>query len=77
MLANDVIKYERWAELFGEGQWWWDVRRWQIGENEVKVYKTVSMGSVNLIWRGNDYYVQPIPQYEMDRNKNMEQSGNY
>jgi hypothetical protein len=35
------------------------------------------MGSVNLIWRGNDYYVQPIPQYEMDRNKNMEQSGNY
>jgi len=77
ILANDVIKYERWAELFGEGQWWWDVRRWKIGQNEVNVYKTVSMGSVNLIWRGNDYYVQPIPQYELDRNKGMEQSGNY
>jgi hypothetical protein len=75
-LKNDVIKYERWAEFFGEGQWWWDVRRWQIGEQETNCYKEVATGSVTLVWRGNDYYVQPIPQYELDRN-NVEQSGNY
>lgn len=77
ILANDVIKYERWAELFGEGQWWWDVRRWKLEENEVRVYKEVGAGTVNLTFRGDDYYVQPIPQYELDRNKGMEQSGNY
>jgi len=77
ILANDVIKYERWAELFAEGQWWWDVRRWKLQENEVRVFKTVMSGSVNLHFRGDDYYVQPIPQLELDRNSGMEQSGNY
>jgi hypothetical protein len=74
-LANDVIKYERWAELFGEGQWWWDVRRWQIGKEEAQTYKKVRLGDV--IFRGNSYYVQPIPQQEMDRNKGMVQSEGY
>jgi len=77
ILANDVIKYERWAELFAEGQWWWDVRRWRLQANEVAIYKTVAVGAVDLVFRGDDYYVQPIPQLELDRNKNMEQSGNY
>ncbi|MDR0830789.1 MAG: RagB/SusD family nutrient uptake outer membrane protein [Prevotellaceae bacterium] len=77
ILANDVIKYERWAELFAEGQWWWDVRRWKLQENEVKIYKNVLMGATNLQFRGNAYYVQPIPQLELDRNKNLEQSDGY
>lgn len=77
ILSNDVIKYERWAELFAEGQWWWDVRRWKLQSNEVKVYKEVVSGAVSLHERGDDYYVQPIPQLELDRNKGMEQSGNY
>jgi len=77
ILANDVIKYERWAELFGEAQWWWDVRRWKIGQNEVNIYKEVAAGTVTLNFRGNAYYVQPIPQYELDRNKGMEQSEGY
>jgi hypothetical protein len=76
-LATDVIKYERWAELFGEGQWWWDVRRWRLGENEVGVYKEVETGTTSLVFRGNGYYVQPIPQYELDRNKGIEQSEGY
>ena len=76
-LKNDVIKYERWAELFAEGQWWWDVRRWKIGEQETRVYKEVSAGTVNLVFRGDAYYVQPIPQYELDRNKGIKQSTGY
>jgi hypothetical protein len=74
-LANDVIKYERWAELFAEGQWWYDIRRWQTGQQEVSYYKETRNGE--LTFNGNDYYVQPIPKLELERNPNMVQSGSY
>jgi len=64
-LHNDPLKYERWAELFAEGQWWWDVRRWEIGEQEMQFYKETRAGQ--LTWRGIDCYVQPIPQREIER----------
>jgi hypothetical protein len=70
-LANDPLKYERWAELFAEGQWWYDVRRWGIGPKEAAYYEKTRVG--NLSW--TDFgYVQPIPQAEMERNKNMKQN---
>lgn len=31
VLGNDPLRYERWAELFHEGHWWFDVCRWRIG----------------------------------------------
>lgn len=75
-LANDPLKYERWAELFAEGQWWFDIRRWEIGENEMKYFKDNRNGT--LIWRGIDCYVQPIPKTEIERyNGNLQQSGDY
>ncbi len=76
-LHNDVLKYERWAELFAEGQWWWDVRRWEIGEQEMQYYKESRAGQ--LTWRGIDCYVQPIPQREIERYPAgvLKQSGNY
>ncbi len=76
-LHNDVLKYERWAELFAEGQWWWDVRRWEIGEQEMQYYKESRAG--RLTWRGIDCYVQPIPQREIERYPAgvLKQSGNY
>lgn len=64
-LANDVLKYERWAELFAEGQWWFDVRRWEIGQQEVDYYKTTRNGQLHFY--GNSYYVQPIPKTEIER----------
>jgi hypothetical protein len=64
-LHNDVLKYERWAELFAEGQWWFDVRRWEIGPQEVAYYKTTRSGT--LIYSGIGYYVQPIPKTEIER----------
>jgi hypothetical protein len=74
-LANDVLKYERWAELFAEGQWWWDVRRWKIGNAEADYYKETRHG--NITWKGDESYVQPIPQLELERNENIQQSAGY
>ena len=74
-LAYDVLKYERWAELFAEGQWWWDVKRWNIGPNETNYYKETRHG--NITWKGNESYVQPIPQLELERNENIKQSKGY
>ena len=65
-LANDPLKYERWAELFAEGQWWFDIRRWRIGPSEADYYKKTSHGPIT--WKGDCSYVQPIPQLELERN---------
>lgn len=74
-LANDPLKYERWAELFAEGQWWFDIRRWRIGPSEADYYKKTSHGPIT--WKGDCSYVQPIPQLELERNHNMRQSEGY
>lgn len=75
-LSHDVLKYERWAELFAEGQWWFDVRRWEIGQQEVNFYKETRNGT--LTFNGEDYYVQPIPKTEIERyHGNIKQSGKY
>ncbi len=75
ILAHDVLKYERWAELFAEGQWWWDVRRWKIGPAEAAFYKQTRHGPIT--WKGDESYVQPIPQIELERNENIQQSTGY
>jgi hypothetical protein len=74
-LAYDVLKYERWAELFAEGQWWWDVRRWKIGPAEAGYYVETRHGAIT--WKGDESYVQPIPQLELERNENIQQSTGY
>ncbi len=74
-LAHNVLEYERWAELFAEGQWWWDVRRWRIGSEEAAYYKETRHG--NITWKGDESYVQPIPQLELERNENIQQSTGY
>ncbi|MBR1427091.1 MAG: RagB/SusD family nutrient uptake outer membrane protein [Paludibacteraceae bacterium] len=74
-LANDPLRYERWAELFAEGQWWFDIRRYRIGDKEAVYYQETSHGPIT--WKGDESYVQPIPQLELERNKNMQQSAGY
>lgn len=74
-LAYDVIRYERWAELFAEGQWWYDVRRYRIGPAEAAYYQTTRHGAIT--WKGDASYVQPIPQLELERNGNIQQSDGY
>lgn len=73
-LANDPLKYERWAELFAEGHWWFDVCRWRIGDKEAAYYQKVKSG--NLIWNDRKYAF-PIPQDEMLSNPKMVQNPGY
>ena len=73
-LANDPLKYERWAELFAEGHWWFDVCRWRIGDKETAYYKRVKSGE--LVWNDRKYAF-PIPQQEMLNNPKMEQNPGY
>lgn len=76
LLAHDVIRYERWAELFAEGQWWYDVRRWEILPNEIEVYGKTRYGT--LVYQGERAYAQPIPQCEIDAyNGTLKQNYNY
>lgn len=74
-LAHNPLRYERWADLFGEGQWWLDVRRYRIGQAEADYYQETSHGKIT--WKGDCSYVQPIPQLELERNPNMKQSSGY
>ncbi|SEJ02575.1 Starch-binding associating with outer membrane [Dyadobacter sp. SG02] len=74
VLKNDPLKYERWAELFGEGHWWLDVRRWQIGDKEAAYYQRIRGGAIE--WSPTDY-AQPIPINEITANVNMRQNPGY
>lgn len=74
VLKNDPLKYERWAELFAEGHWWLDVRRWQIGDKEAAYYQRIRGGTIQ--WDPTDY-AQPIPINEITSNVNMRQNPGY
>ena len=73
-LKNDPLKYERWAELFGEGTWWFDVCRWKLGKSEAEYYQKVTTG--NLTWDDKKYAL-PIPLREMNTNTAMIQNNGY
>lgn len=75
-LANNPLRYERWAELFNEGQWWFDVCRWRIGSSEAKYYATSLVGG-DIKWSDNKSYIWPIPINEINTNSNMVQSAGY
>jgi starch-binding outer membrane protein, SusD/RagB family len=74
VLANDPLKYERWAELFGEGSWWMDVQRWRIGDQEASFYQRIRGGPI--MWTPASY-AQPIPRQELESNTAMRQNPGY
>lgn len=76
VMANDPLKYERWAELFNEGHWWFDVCRWRIGSQEAAYYQT-SVAGGNIQWSDNRSYVWPIPLNEINTNSKIKQSAGY
>jgi starch-binding outer membrane protein, SusD/RagB family len=75
ILKNDPLKYERWAELFGEGGWWFDVCRWKLGSAEAAYYQKVRSGTIK--WDDSRSYGQPIPTAEFEANPNMVQNEGY
>lgn len=74
VLGNNPLRYERWAELYGEGHWWFDVRRWQLGPQEAAYYQNVRGGPIQ--WDPGDY-AQPIPQGEIEANAEIKQNTGY
>jgi hypothetical protein len=68
VLANNPLRYERWAELFLEGHWWFDVVRWRLGPKEAAFYQKV--GSGNLVWEDRAY-AMPIPESEINSNPGL------
>lgn len=68
-LFNDPLRYERWAELFAEGSWWFDVRRWKIGDKEAAYYDKVESGK--LVWQDTKYAL-PIPDAEINNNNKIQ-----
>lgn len=75
VLKNDPLKYERWAELFGEAGWWYDVCRWKLGPQEAAFYQKVRGGTIQ--WNDASDYAQPIPINELNANVNMKQNPGY
>jgi hypothetical protein len=77
VLGNNPLYYERWAELFNEGSWWFDVCRWQIGKSEAAYYGTAVNLNGPIQWDDAKSYVWPIPQSEINSNAKIVQSAGY
>lgn len=79
-LATDPLKYELWAETFGEMVWWSYIRYYKIGPGEASYYVQVhgpgNEGITKCVFPDR-HYVQPIPVSELETNKNMTQAPGY
>ncbi|HEY4323864.1 MAG TPA: RagB/SusD family nutrient uptake outer membrane protein [Mucilaginibacter sp.] len=76
VLGHNPLYYERWAELFNEGTWWFDVCRWKLGDSEAAYYKT-AIGIPPLTFDDNKSYVWPIPLNEINTNSKAKQNPGY
>jgi hypothetical protein len=79
VLGNNPLYYERWAELFNEGTWWFDVCRWKIGASEAAYYGTAInvTGSLTSTFVDSKSYVWPIPLSELNGNSKIKQNPGY
>jgi hypothetical protein len=68
VLGTSPLRYERWAELFHEGHWWFDVCRWRLGPQEAAFYGTARNLSTPLTFNENKSYSWPIPLTEFNAN---------
>lgn len=68
VMHNNPLYYERWAELFNEGHWWFDLCRWRLGKSEAAFYGTAYNLSGPIQWDDNKSYSWPIPLNEISSN---------
>jgi hypothetical protein len=68
VLGNNPLYYERWAELFNEGQWWMDVCRWHLGASEAAFYGSDNAGALSF---PDKSYAWPIPLQEINANSKI------
>jgi len=80
-LAHNPLAYERYAELFAEGHWWFDVCRWgnsttgtsgnyntDFGKNEGTYYGNLLPNNLPSQWNNVSSYSYPIPSTEINSN---------
>ncbi len=77
VLGNNPLYYERWAELFNEGHWWFDVCRWRIGKSEAAYFGTALNVNGPFQWDDNKSYTWPIPITELNANSKIKQNPGY
>lgn len=71
VLGHNPLYYERWAELFNEGQWWFDMCRWHLGKSEADFYVTArTLNGSHFQWDDKSY-AWPIPLTEINANPQM------
>ena len=75
-LINNPLRFERHAELFAEGHWWFDVCRWHIGAGEATYYGTGISDGTTIKWNDNRSYAYPIPGDEISANPQIAQHQN-
>lgn len=68
------IRDERAFELVGEGQRYWDIRRWGILQSTVKNATDIFGDLMYERQYQSRHEIWPIPFVEMDRNKNLTQN---
>jgi starch-binding outer membrane protein, SusD/RagB family len=73
---RDIIREERFKELFGEGHRWFDMVRWKIVQEEVEKYNVMKVTQGEIVYNDKDYYY-PIPLREVDTNSEMVPSTGY
>jgi len=69
VLGSNPLYYERWAELFAEGNWWFDVCRWHLGKSEAAFY-VANQASASLQFPDKSY-AWPIPLAEINANSKI------
>ncbi|MDB5031699.1 RagB/SusD family nutrient uptake outer membrane protein [Mucilaginibacter sp.] len=77
VLGTNPLYYERWAELFNEGSWWFDVCRWRIGQSEATYYASALNVNGALQWSDAKSYTWPIPLNEINSNSKIKQNPGY
>ncbi|NIG53802.1 RagB/SusD family nutrient uptake outer membrane protein [Chitinophaga sp. Cy-1792] len=75
VLGHNPLYYERWAELFNEGHWWFDICRWHLGATEAAYFKTTRTVAGQLTW-DDKAYAWPLPITELNANPALQGKNN-
>ena len=78
VLGTNPLYYERWAELFNEGEWWFDICRWHLGPSEAAYYQTAINNTVasGVLSFNTANYAWPIPLNEINTNPQIAKQQN-
>jgi len=71
VLGNNPLYYERWAELFNEGHWWFDLCRWKLGASEAAFYGAALNMHSGPLGFPDKSYAWPIPLNEINSNNKI------